>query len=196
MIETRFEGILIGYENWGDADRLVSFYTREYGKIQAVAKGIRYEKSKLKGHLELLTHGRFTIVRRTGRGVVIDALALGTFDAVRLRPQIAYAARMVAEMYDRYLFTHAFDHGLWELLENTLTALAEEASARSGEEAVHEKLQSFSRGFLQALGYYDESAEMLSVKDTLSRYDALLAHTDLAGPGFGEMHSGLEALSK
>jgi len=52
------EAIIIKKTKLGEADRILTLYTPGLGKIQAVAKGVRRPKSKLSGHLELLTHSQ------------------------------------------------------------------------------------------------------------------------------------------
>ena len=62
----RCEGLILGYKPLGEADLLVTMFTRDQGKVHAVGKGARRSTSKLMGHLEPLTavklflaHGRF-----------------------------------------------------------------------------------------------------------------------------------------
>lgn len=49
----RTEGIIIKRRNFGEADRIVTIYTKDYGKLTAIAKGVRRPRSKKAGHLEL-----------------------------------------------------------------------------------------------------------------------------------------------
>ena len=39
--------------NFGEADRILIIYTKDYGKISAIAKGVRRPRSKKGGHVEL-----------------------------------------------------------------------------------------------------------------------------------------------
>ena len=39
--------------NFGEADRILTIYTKDYGKISAIAKGVRRPRSKKGGHVEL-----------------------------------------------------------------------------------------------------------------------------------------------
>lgn len=39
--------------NFGEADRILTIYTKDYGKISAIAKGARRPKSRKGGHVEL-----------------------------------------------------------------------------------------------------------------------------------------------
>lgn len=47
------EAILLSARNWGEADRMLQFFSREHGKITAAAFGCRRPKSPLAGGLQL-----------------------------------------------------------------------------------------------------------------------------------------------
>lgn len=59
-------GLVVGRTNLGEADRIIRFITPDYGKLSAVARGIRKIKSRLAGHLEPL--GTVSLSLTTGRG--------------------------------------------------------------------------------------------------------------------------------
>ena len=46
-------GIVVGVKNWGEADKRVSFFTEERGRIPALAFGCRRPKSPLAASLQL-----------------------------------------------------------------------------------------------------------------------------------------------
>ncbi|HWR40598.1 MAG TPA: DNA repair protein RecO [Patescibacteria group bacterium] len=46
------EAILLISRDWGEADKLLTFFSREYGKISAVAYGVRRGKNPLRGYLQ------------------------------------------------------------------------------------------------------------------------------------------------
>lgn len=48
------EGIILKKMDIGEADMLVTIYTKDFGKIRALAQGVKKESAKLKGHLEPL----------------------------------------------------------------------------------------------------------------------------------------------
>ncbi len=52
----RARGVVLRTAKLGEADRIISFCTRERGKVRAVAKGVRKTKSKFGGRLEPLRH--------------------------------------------------------------------------------------------------------------------------------------------
>ena len=65
------QGIVLKRRDYREYDRIVTIFTDEYGKIDAVARGVRKPLSKLAGHLEPLSYSSFMLA--TGR--VFDVLA-------------------------------------------------------------------------------------------------------------------------
>jgi len=57
MTIQRTLAVVIGRRALGESDRLVDFYTREFGKIRGVAKSARRPRSRFGSALELLTLG-------------------------------------------------------------------------------------------------------------------------------------------
>lgn len=47
------EGVIISRRNFGEADRILTIYTPDFGKITALARGVRRPRSKKAGHIEL-----------------------------------------------------------------------------------------------------------------------------------------------
>ncbi|HEY7138947.1 MAG TPA: DNA repair protein RecO [Methylomirabilota bacterium] len=66
----RTEGILLQSWDLGEHDRLVTLYTREHGRLAAVARGARRIRSRFAGALELFTWGDVVGFEREGRGLV------------------------------------------------------------------------------------------------------------------------------
>ena len=55
------ESIVLHSRRYGDSSRIVTLYTRELGKVNVVAKGVRTTKSTIGAALEPLSHCRCTI---------------------------------------------------------------------------------------------------------------------------------------
>jgi DNA repair protein RecO (recombination protein O) len=48
-------GIILRRVDYGEADRIITLLTSDFGKIHAIAKGVRKQKSKLAGGIELFS---------------------------------------------------------------------------------------------------------------------------------------------
>jgi DNA repair protein RecO (recombination protein O) len=122
----KVEAIVLRHADWGEADRLLVIFTRESGKLRAVAKGARKLRSRKAGHLEpfscvtlMLARGRdFWIVTQAD---TVDAFLPLKDDLVRT----GYAAYVV-ELLDRFTYEEGENQGLYRLLKETLHRLVEE----------------------------------------------------------------------
>ncbi len=51
----RTQAIILARTDYGEADRIITFITPDHGKVTAIAKGVRKQKSKLAGGIELFS---------------------------------------------------------------------------------------------------------------------------------------------
>lgn len=70
-------GIVLSRTDFGEADRIITVLTPEYGKLRLMAKGVRKAKSKLAGGIELFSVSQITFLK--GRGEI------GTLVSTRLQ---------------------------------------------------------------------------------------------------------------
>lgn len=60
------KGIILSRTNFGEADRIITMLTPDHGKRRLMAKGVRKERSKLAGGIELFSVSNITFI--PGRG--------------------------------------------------------------------------------------------------------------------------------
>jgi DNA repair protein RecO (recombination protein O) len=77
------EAIVLGRKNYGEADRIVSVYSKGYGRIALIAKGIRRPKSRKRGHLEIFSLLRFQAVSGHGIDLITEADITDDFKEIR-----------------------------------------------------------------------------------------------------------------
>ena len=58
--------IVLKSRKWGDADRIVTFFTLKHGKIRGVARGARRMKSRFGGTLEPFIHCDLVLYEKPG----------------------------------------------------------------------------------------------------------------------------------
>ena len=78
------DALVIGSMRYREADRIVTLYTRDRGRVSAVAKGVRRTKSKVGGRLEPFSLVRMSL--HAGRGTlytVVGVETVRTFQGVR-----------------------------------------------------------------------------------------------------------------
>ncbi|WP_288848402.1 DNA repair protein RecO [Mitsuokella jalaludinii] len=94
------EAVVLGSKNWGDADKMMTFFTKERGLVRAAAFGCRRPRSPLAGGMQMFSHlglqlsegrrvdtVRQCLLRRHYRKLSEDlmAMAYGSFVAEFLR---------------------------------------------------------------------------------------------------------------
>ncbi|MGZ9234980.1 MAG: DNA repair protein RecO, partial [Anaerolineales bacterium] len=65
----RVDAVVLRHSDYGEADRLLTLYTRQLGKTRAVAKGARKIASRKAGHIEPFTHVKLQLAK--GRDMLI-----------------------------------------------------------------------------------------------------------------------------
>jgi DNA repair protein RecO (recombination protein O) len=116
--------IIIKKTKLGEADRILTLYTPELGKIQGVAKAVRRPKSKLSGHLELLTYSQVTLARGKNIDTIIGSQTINTFLSIKNDLDMISDACYVIEMVQQFTAEESADPWIFELLLNTLERLS------------------------------------------------------------------------
>ncbi len=120
---------MLRHNDWGEADRLLVLYTRDQGKLRAIAKGARRLRSRKAGHLEPFT--RVTLMLAAGRDLWIVTQAQTVDAYLPIREDLVrtgYAA-YVMELLDRFTYEEGENRLLFQLLTDTLARLSTEADA-------------------------------------------------------------------
>jgi DNA repair protein RecO (recombination protein O) len=124
----RAEGLVLKNIFIGEADLLVTLYSRESGKLKAVVKGARRSNSKMVGHFEPLTVARLSVVK--GRGLDIINQVEVTENYSPLKGELTTLARglYVAELIDGFGSEAVSNRQLYDLAIETLGAIQQHPS--------------------------------------------------------------------
>jgi DNA repair protein RecO (recombination protein O) len=95
------EGIILKTIKLGEADRIVTIFTRYNGKVRAVAKGIRKTKSRFGGRLEPFTRVQLMIYRGRNLDTITNADILDPFKQARTSYERLAAAAALTEMVEK-----------------------------------------------------------------------------------------------
>lgn len=78
------EAIILRGIDYGESDRIVTFFTREFGKIRGIAKGAKRSRRRFPNGLDLGYHLHITFVEKEGfeLGRVEDSQLIDPFDSI------------------------------------------------------------------------------------------------------------------
>ncbi len=157
MHSYRVEGIVIKRKNFGEADRILTVYTKSKGKISVLAKGVRKITSKRSSHIELLTHsvmgihdGKFSILTETE--------SLYHYSELKSDLKKAGYGFYICELIDGLCAEHQENRGVFALLQNTLFKLETTEDPKS-------LIASFEKDLLTLLGFWPENRAYLEDSD-------------------------------
>lgn len=144
----RTPGVVLKRTNLGEADRILTILTPHYGKLKAVARGVRKIGSRLAGHLEPFRETELFLAKGRSMEVVAGARLRGTGELGEEWQQLAMAY-LVGEMADK-LTEEA--QPMPELYALVVEAYGDIAG--SGGDALTELR--YKLGLLESLGYRPE----------------------------------------
>jgi len=120
------EAIIIRKIKLGEADRIITLFTPHLGKIRAVAKGVRRPKSRMSGHLELLTYSRIDLVHGRNLDTVIGSETINGFLPLKTDLDLSAQALYITELVEQFTVENSENFPLFELLLDTLDKLQTE----------------------------------------------------------------------
>ena len=166
------DAIVLRQRRLGEADRIVSLFTPEGYRIEAVAKGVLKPTSRMGGHLEVLNRCSLLLAQGRSLDVVTQAQAVETFDGLRSDLQRLSAGLYVAELVDRFTEagpTNEPDGRVYHLLLSALRLLEE------GAQELGMVCRFFEMRLLDALGYRPQLAQCVSCGQPLEPRDQYFA---------------------
>ena len=130
MPETKFrsfrvDAVVLRHSDYGEADRLLTLYTRQLGKTRAIAKGARKIASRKAGHIEPFTHVRLQLSKGRDTLIVTQADTVDAFLSLRDDLVLTSQASYVLELLDRFTYEDETENSaIFHLLTDTLSRLA------------------------------------------------------------------------
>jgi DNA repair protein RecO (recombination protein O) len=95
------EGIVLKTIKLGEADRIVTIFTRGNGKVRAVAKGVRKTKSRFGARLEPFTHVELLIYKGRNLDTITGADIVSSFDSIRTDYRKLTSAAALVEIVEK-----------------------------------------------------------------------------------------------
>lgn len=143
---TKTEAIVLKTADLGEADRLLTIYTKEFGKIQIAARGIKKLESKLRYHLEPLSYILLILVNGKNLKIVKDAALKDQFLSMRKDLEKMKVAYKIVDLIDELIVGEEKDEDIWNLILQTFKNL-------NAEDKILNVVKNFQDNLLKLLGY-------------------------------------------
>ncbi len=129
----------------GEADRIVTLFSSDSGKLDAVAKGVRRARSHLAGRLEFGNECELQMHRGRSLDVIVHADIITAPWQALVEPDRFATAQLVAELIDAFCEPELAMPDVYALLSGALSAIAATGNPRA-------LVARFSLRLLAALG--------------------------------------------
>jgi DNA repair protein RecO (recombination protein O) len=124
----RVEAVVLRHADWGEADRLLTLYTRERGKVRAIAKGARKIRSRKAGHLEPFTRVTLQLARGHDFLIVTQADTLDAYLPIHENLVKTSHAAYIVELLDRFTYEDDTENfNIFRLLSEALARIEKES---------------------------------------------------------------------
>lgn len=139
------EGIVLKRTNYGEADRILTIYTKNYGKIKAMAKGIRKITSRKAGSLEPFTHTVLFLAKGKNLDIITETQSVNAFKSWRSDLNRVGVAYYFCELVDKLTPEEQENYLVFEILKGYL--------ARLKNSGLRQLVRSFEEELLIELGF-------------------------------------------
>ena len=119
------DAIILRSMKYGDTSKIVTVYSRKYGKMKVIAKGARGAKTKFGASLEPMTHSSIVVYRKEHRDLhllskseIAEPLLRLSADGNRLAVGLA-----IVELVNMVMHDEEENHPMFSLLLDSLQAL-------------------------------------------------------------------------
>lgn len=139
------EGIILKRINYGEADRILTIYTKHYGKIKALAKGVRRITSRRGGNVELFNQAAIFLNKGRNLDILTEAQVTNAFKSWRRNLKKVATAYYFAELVDKLTPEEQPNQTVFQLLSRFLEKI--------GTASLPELTRSFEEVLLKELGF-------------------------------------------
>jgi DNA repair protein RecO (recombination protein O) len=151
MATEKAVGLVLRTTDWSETSRIATIWTRELGKVRALAKGGRRLRSNFESALDLLTLCSIVLLRKSSGGLdlLTEAQVVRRFGRLREDLGALYAAYYVAELLGDWTEENDPHPALFDEAVDVLRELG----ASPGGAWVGARVMGFELVFLRELGY-------------------------------------------
>ncbi len=140
------EGIVIKRINTGEVDRILTVFTKQMGKIQVKAAGVRRIYSRRSPHTELFNHVVMNLYQGRGIPLLTEIESLDDFSLIKNNFKKIGFAYHVCELIDRLCAYNQENLEVFDLLRTTLNKFLDED--------IRAVVHRFEIALLTDLGFY------------------------------------------
>ena len=119
----RTHALVLRRRDQGDADRILTLFTPDKGRLEVIAKGVRKTSSRKAGHLEPFTHVNLLLAQARTWDIITEAVSVESYRHLRENLDAIGRAGYVAELVDAFSQSDDDHRPVWDLSTYVLREL-------------------------------------------------------------------------
>ncbi len=119
------KGFVLRRVNFGDSDRYITIFTKDHGKIEVVAKGVRKITSRRSSSVELLNLVDFQAVRSRKNFVLTEVKLINPFDTLKQELDGIQKAFLMCEIVDQIMPVGVAHDDVFDLMNRAACKMLE-----------------------------------------------------------------------
>jgi DNA repair protein RecO (recombination protein O) len=123
FIRYRTFGFVFKKEDRGEADQIFKIFTKDFGKIEVLGKGIRKISSKLRSQIDIFYFSEIEFIQGKIHKRLTDALLIEKFKNLRKSFKRLSIAYKISEILDGLIKGEEKDERIWNLILETFKNL-------------------------------------------------------------------------
>lgn len=116
FVHYRTKGIILKKVGRREADQLFTLYTKDFGKLEILGKGIRKISSKLKAGMKIFYLSEIEFIQGKAYKILTDAIVIEKFENLRKDLGKLTIATKISEALDDLISGQEPDERIWNLL--------------------------------------------------------------------------------
>lgn len=123
FIHYRTLGLVFKKEERGEADRLFTFYTKDFGRLEILGKAIRKASSKLRSGCDIFYLSNIEFIQGKTHKTLTEAVLINRFENLRRNLKRLTIAHKISEVLDSLVRDQEKDEKIWLLISETFNQL-------------------------------------------------------------------------
>ena len=146
-------GFVLARRNFGEADRIVSVFSKNHGRISLLAKGVRKTSSRKRGHLETFNLIKFQAATTKGIDVISEAEVIEDYSYLKTNLQKVAVAYFVNEAVGKTTQEKERNVNIYNLIGSVFREIAVSDNLKTIR-------HSFIKELLSLLGYWPKGKSL------------------------------------
>ena len=151
----KVEAIILKRRNVGETDRILTVFSKEYGKLRVIAKGIRRITSRRAPHLEIFNRATLLLHKGKTLDIVTEADLLDGYQELRKKLTLVNGCYYCCELIDALLPEKQEHRDVYVLFSRALSTFASKQDID-----INRNCEQFALSLLRALGFLPVNREL------------------------------------